>query len=84
MLSGLGTSAARASAAIPAALIVIFNGLLWLLGLFCGPGRRKYVTALSQQAMTTVGTLFHRCCSSSSRKNGVRSSLRPGDRLLAK
>ncbi|MGH3189402.1 MAG: hypothetical protein ACRDOL_19455 [Streptosporangiaceae bacterium] len=44
---------------MPAVLIILFIGLLWLLGLACGQARRRYVTNLSQQAMAAVGVLLH-------------------------
>jgi len=49
----------RAAAVVPAVLLVLFTGLLWLLGLMCGRERRRYVTDLSQQAMGAIGTLMH-------------------------
>jgi len=54
-----GAAAVRAAAVIPAVLLVLFIGLLWLLGLACGKERRRYVTTLSQQAMDAVGVLLH-------------------------
>lgn len=59
MLAGIGTSAVRAAAVIPAVLLVLFAGSLWLLGLPCGKDRRTYVITLSQQAMDAVGLLLH-------------------------
>lgn len=60
MVPGLGGPAAvRVAAILPAVLIILFIGLLWLLGLVCGQARRRYVTNLSQQAMTAVGVLLH-------------------------
>ena len=49
----------QAGKVVPATLIVLFIGLLWLLGLMCNQARRSYVTALSKQAMETVGKLMH-------------------------
>jgi hypothetical protein len=54
-----GLAAARIAAVIPVVLLVLFMGLLWLLGLMCGRERRRYVTNLSQQVMGTVGTLLY-------------------------
>jgi hypothetical protein len=54
MLPGAGTAITRAAAVIPVVLIVLFIGLLWLLGLMCGGERRRYVTDLSQQAMEAL------------------------------
>jgi hypothetical protein len=59
MLPGPGTAVVRAAAVVPAVLLVLFTGLLWLLGLLCGPERRKYVMNLSRQAMGAVGLLLH-------------------------
>jgi len=50
----------RVAAVIPVVLIVLFVGLLWLLGLICGRERRRYVTNLSRQAMGAIGVLLHR------------------------
>jgi hypothetical protein len=58
MLSAIGVSTTRAAAVIPAALLVLFAGLLWLLGLLCGRERRSYVITVSQQAMDVVGMLL--------------------------
>ena len=49
----------RVAAVIPVILLVLFMGLLWLLGLMCGRERRRYVTNLSQQAMEAIGALLH-------------------------
>jgi hypothetical protein len=49
----------RVAAVIPVVLLVLFTGLLWLLGLICGRERRRYVTNLTQLAMSAVGGLLH-------------------------
>jgi hypothetical protein len=49
----------RVAAVIPVVLLVLFTGLLWLLGLLCGRERRRYVTDLSRQAMGVIGALLH-------------------------
>ena len=59
MLPGAGSAMMRAAAVVPVVLLVLFTGLLWLLGLMCGRERRRYVTDLSQQAMGAIGTLMH-------------------------
>jgi hypothetical protein len=59
MTPGLGPAIVRVAAVIPVVLLVLFIGLLWLLGLICGWERRRYVTNLSQQAMSAVGALLH-------------------------
>jgi hypothetical protein len=59
MPPGTGSAMLRAAAVVPVTLIVLFTGLLWLLGLMCGRERRRYVTDLSQQAMDAIGVLLH-------------------------
>jgi hypothetical protein len=59
MSFGAGTTMMRAAAVIPVVLLVLFTGLLWLLGLMCGRERRRYVTNLSQQALNVIGELLH-------------------------
>ncbi len=54
-----GQGLLRFAAMIPVLLLILFVGILWLLGLACGPARRRYVTTLSAQAMTVVGRLIH-------------------------
>ena len=49
----------RVAAVIPVVLLVLFTGLLWLLGLMCGRERRRYVTDLSLQAMNAIGVLLN-------------------------
>jgi len=55
----VGPAAVRVAAVVPVILLVLFIGLLWLLGLMCGRDRRRYVTNLSQQAMAAIGVLLH-------------------------
>jgi hypothetical protein len=55
MLPGAGSAITRAAAVVPVVLLVLFTGMLWLLGLLCDRERRRYVTDLSQQAMEAVG-----------------------------
>jgi putative Mn2+ efflux pump MntP len=59
MPPGAGSAMIRVAAVIPVVLIVLFTGLLWLLGLMCGRDRRRYVTDLSQQAMGAISVLLH-------------------------
>jgi hypothetical protein len=40
-------------------LLVLFTGLLWLLGLMCGRECRRYVADLSRQAMDAISALLH-------------------------
>jgi hypothetical protein len=39
-------------------LLVLFTGLLWLLGLVSGKGGRQYVTKISDQAMRAASVLL--------------------------
>ena len=59
MPPGAGPAVLRVAAVVPVVLLVLFTGLLWLLGLMCGRERRRYVTGLSQQAMRAIGPLLH-------------------------
>jgi hypothetical protein len=59
MPPGLGPALVRVAAVVPVVLLVLFTGLLWLLGLMCGSERRRYVTDLSRQAMGAIGALLH-------------------------
>ena len=59
MPPGPGAVGIRALAVVPATLLVLYAGVLGLLGLMCGPERRKYVVSLSRQAMGTAGVLIH-------------------------
>jgi hypothetical protein len=45
--------------AVPATLIALAVGLLWLLGLLCGKNRREYITGITQQAMSAIVGIFH-------------------------
>ncbi len=49
----------RVAAVVPVVLLVLFTGLLWLLGLICGGERRRYVTNLTQLAMGAVDAWLH-------------------------
>jgi len=46
MPPGAAHGLARVAAVIPAVLLVLFIGLLWLLGLPCDRERHRYVTDL--------------------------------------
>jgi hypothetical protein len=59
MAPGLGPALVRVAAVVPVVLLVLFTGLLWLLGLLCGRERRRYVTDLSRQAMEAIAALLH-------------------------
>lgn len=58
MLPGAGSAMIRVAAVVPVVLLVLFTGLLRLLGLMCGCERRRYVTDLSRQAMDVIGVLL--------------------------
>jgi hypothetical protein len=59
MPPGVGTAVVRAVAVVPVVLLVLFTGLLWLLGLLCGRERRRYITVVSRLAMEAIGALLH-------------------------
>jgi hypothetical protein len=59
MPPGIGPAVVRAVVVVPVVLLVLFTGVLWLLGLMCGRERRRYVITLSQQAMNAAGVLLH-------------------------
>jgi hypothetical protein len=43
-------------------LLVLFTGLLWLLGLVSGKGGRQYVTKISDQAMRAASVMLQGAC----------------------
>ena len=59
MILGAGPAMVRVAAVVPVVLLVLFTGLLWLLGLICGGERRRYVTNLTQLAMGAVDAWLH-------------------------
>jgi hypothetical protein len=59
MPPGVGPTMVRVAAVIPVVLLVLFTGLLWVLGLLCDRERRRYVTDLSQQAIGVIGAMLH-------------------------
>lgn len=44
---------------VPMSVIALAISLLWILGLLCGKDRRKYITGISQQAMTAIVGVLH-------------------------
>jgi hypothetical protein len=58
-LAAAGSAAVRAAAVVPTVLLILFVGVLWILGLACGPDRRLYVTKVSHEAMAVIGILMH-------------------------
>lgn len=73
MLCRLGPAAGRVVAVVPVTLLVLFVGLLWLLGLFFGKGGRQYVTKISAQAMQAASAMMK----DMSRTEAPASSRRP-------
>ena len=43
---------------VPVTLLVLFTGLLWLLGLVSGKGGRQYVIKISDQAMRAASLML--------------------------
>jgi hypothetical protein len=58
MLHAIGPAAGRIAAVVPATLLVVFVGVLWLLGLFSGKGGRQYVAKISGQAMSAASAMM--------------------------
>jgi hypothetical protein len=58
VVAGLGPGAVRVAVVVPAAVIVLFLGLLWVFGLVCDEKRRAYVVCISEQTMQVLGVLF--------------------------
>jgi putative Mn2+ efflux pump MntP len=58
MPPGVGLAVVRVAAVVPVVLLILFTGLLWLLGLICGH-QRRHVTEISQQAIGAIGVLLH-------------------------
>jgi hypothetical protein len=52
--------------AVPASVLALAVGLLWLLGLLCGQRRREYITGITQQAMSAIVGIFHGAAAASS------------------
>jgi hypothetical protein len=59
MPTGAATVIVRAAAIVPVVLLIVFTGLLCLLGLACDEKRRAYVTAISDRAMSTIEVMLH-------------------------
>jgi hypothetical protein len=59
MLHAIGPAAGRVAAVVPVTLLVLFLGVLWLLGLVSGKDGRQYVTKISDQAMRAVSIMLH-------------------------
>jgi hypothetical protein len=52
--------------AVPASVLALAVGSLWLLGLLCGKDRREYIIGITQQAMSAVVGIFHGAAAASS------------------
>ena len=59
MFPGVGAAAVRVLLVVPVVLLVLYAMLLGLLGLLYGAMRRRYVTNLSKQALSTASVLMH-------------------------
>lgn len=59
MLPTSRTALVQVALVVPVILLVLFAGLLGLVGLLCGRERRKYVTSLYRLTLDTVGELMH-------------------------
>ncbi len=53
-----GSAAARIAAVVPVTLMVLFVGLLWLIGVACDERRRDYVTEISKLVMGKAHALL--------------------------
>lgn len=73
IVSGDGHAVARIAGGVTATLIVVFAGLLWLVGLACGDKRREYVTHISEHALETVQVFFGTAAGGASRPGANRS-----------
>jgi hypothetical protein len=59
MLPTSGAALVRAALVVPVILLVLFAGLLGLVGLLCGRERREYVMSLTRLTFDTAGVLMH-------------------------
>ena len=59
MLPGVSPGIRFAVLAVPASVLALAIGLLWLLGLLCGQRRREFITGITQLAMSTIVGIFH-------------------------
>jgi hypothetical protein len=58
MLHGVGPSLGQVAAAIPASILMVFVGVLWLVALPCDKSRRQYVEKISDQAMRAAAAML--------------------------
>jgi hypothetical protein len=58
MLHGVGPSLGQVAAVVPASILMIFVGVLWLIALPCDESRRDYVEKISGQAMQAVAAML--------------------------
>jgi len=59
MPPGVGAVIVRGAAVVPVVLIIMFTGVLCLLGLACGEKRREYVTTVSDRALSAIEVMLH-------------------------
>jgi hypothetical protein len=60
LLAGLAAVVRAVAGALPALLVVVFAGLLALLGLACGPGRRGYALDYADRLIDLAAVLVGR------------------------
>jgi len=60
LLGGLAVVVRAVAGALPALLVVVFAGLLALLGLACGPGRRDYALDYADRLVDLAAVLMGR------------------------
>jgi hypothetical protein len=60
LLAGLAAVVRAVTGALPALLVVVFAGLLALLGLACGPGRRDYALDYADRLIDLAAVLVGR------------------------
>jgi hypothetical protein len=69
----------RALAVVPVVILVLYSMLLGLLGLVCGPERRKFVLDLSKQVLGTASALMHGPAARALKAGSSSKSRRDGD-----
>jgi hypothetical protein len=55
---------ALAILALPASVVALALGLLWLLGLLCGKERRKYITSITENVTGALVKIFQELAAS--------------------
>ena len=64
--------------AVPAAVLALAIGLLWLLGLLCDKSRREYVTRITALAMSGIADMFHGRLPQPAKNRPAATGLSPG------